>query len=150
MSAGGGLGAPSLVRPDPGAKRVLVVDDDLSQRMMLMRILRKAGYDSAGATSTEEARSQLESSAFGLVVTDLRMFAEDGIELVRHVGEHHSETYSTVVSGFASESDIDRVSRAGAFELMLKPIDADLFLDMVERAFDHRDEDAAQRRHRSG
>ena len=150
MTTTTGLGVPSLVRPDPGAKRVLVVDDDLSQRMMLMRILRKAGYDSGGATSTEEARSQLESTAFGLVVTDLRMFAEDGLELVRHIAEHHPDTHSTVVSGFASADDVDRVSRAGAFELMLKPIDSELFLDMVERAFDHRKESAAQRRHRSG
>lgn len=150
MKATAGLGVPSLVRPDPGADRVLVVDDDLSQRMLLMRILRAAGYDGVGATSTEEARSQLASSSFGLVVTDLRMFAEDGIELVRHVDEHHPETYSAVVSGFASETDIDRVSRAGAFELMLKPIDRDLFLNMVERAFEHRREGAAQRRHRSG
>ena len=145
-----GLGVPSLVRPDPGAQRILVVDDDVSQRMMLMRILRKANYEISVATSTEEARLQLESSAFGLVVTDLHMFAEDGIELVRHIGEHHPETYSTVVSGFASEIDIDRVSQAGAFELMLKPIDSGLFLDMVERAFDHREISEAQRRHRSG
>lgn len=149
MRTTGGYGVPSVVHPDPGARRVLVVDDDLAQRVLLMRILRNADYDSAGATSTEEARSQLESSAFGLVVTDLRMFAEDGIELVRHIGEHHPETYSTVVSGFASANDVDRVGRAGAFELMLKPIDPERFLDMVERAFDHRDESAAQRRHRA-
>lgn len=149
MTATGDYGVPSLDYPDPGAKRVLVVDDDLGQRMMLIRILRKGGYEGSGATSTEEARSQLASAAFGLVVTDLRMFAEDGIELVRHIGEHHPEIYSTVVSGFASETDLDRLTRAGAFELMLKPIDADLFLNMVERAFDHREQSAAQRRHRS-
>lgn len=149
MKPAGGLGVPSLVRPDPGANRILVVDDDLSQRVMLMRILRKAKYEISVATSTEEARLQLQSGAFGLVVTDLHMFAEDGIELVRHVAEHHPETYSMVVSGFATETDIDRVSRAGAFELMLKPIDADHFLIMVERAFDHREESEALRRHRS-
>lgn len=149
MNETGGVGIP-IVRRDPGARRVLVVDDDLSQRVMLVRILRKAHYEPAVANSTEEARSQLESSDFGLVVTDLRMFAEDGIELVRHIAEEHPETYSTVVSGFASESDVDRVKQAGAFELMLKPIDAESFLKMVERAFDHRESDAVQRRHRAG
>ena len=127
-----------------------MVDDDLVQRMMLVRILRKAGYESASAMSNEEARSLLDGSSFGLVVADLHMFAEDGIELIRHVADHHPGTYSIVVSGFASEQDIERLGRAGAFELMTKPVDAKKFLDLVERAFADRTASLDLIRHRSG
>jgi DNA-binding NtrC family response regulator len=140
----------SIMPADIGGKRVLVVDDDLVQRMLLVRILRKAGYDSATAMSNEEARSLLDQSDFGLVVSDLHMFAEDGIELIRHVADHHPGTYSIVVSGFASEKDIDRLRRAGAFELMTKPVDARKFLDLVERAFADRTASLDVIRHRSG
>jgi two-component system response regulator PilR (NtrC family) len=144
------LKALSILPGDVGPKRVLVVDDDVVQRMMLVRILKKAGYDSASAMSNEEARSLLDNSAYGLVVADLHMFAEDGIELIRHVADHHRDTVSIVVSGFASEKDIDRLHRAGAFELMTKPIDATKFLDLVGRAFEARALRREQVRHRSG
>lgn len=140
----------SILPTDAGWKRVLVVDDDLVQRMMLVRILRKAGYESAAAMSNEEARSLLDGSSFGLVVADLHMFAEDGIELIRHIADHHPDTYSVVVSGFASEQDTDRLHRAGAFELMTKPVDATKFLDLVERAFVDRTASLDVIRHRSG
>jgi DNA-binding NtrC family response regulator len=139
----------SILPEDPGANRVLVVDDDLSQRMALVRILQKGNYESVAAMSNEEARALLEASEFGLVITDLRMFAEDGIELVRHVTDHHPNTYSIVVSGFVDEGDMDRVRRAGAFDLMRKPVDRERLLEMVQKAFKHRDETVAERRHRA-
>ena len=141
---------PSILPEDPGANRVLIVDDDLAQRMLFVRVLRKGDYESSVAMSTEEARARLDESDYGLVVTDLHMFAEDGIELVRYVSEHHPETYSIVVSGFASSDDADHIRRAGAFDLMTKPVDQKRFLDLVERAFEHRSKHVAERRHRSG
>lgn len=140
----------SILPDDTGSKRVLVVDDDLVQRMLLVRILRKAGYESATAMSNEEARSLLEGSDFGLVVADLRMFAEDGIELIRHIADRHPGTYSIVVSGFASEKDVDRLHRAGAFELMTKPVDAEKFIGLVQRVFEDRAASLKLIRHRSG
>jgi DNA-binding NtrC family response regulator len=138
------------ILPDVHSMRVLVVDDDLVQRMLLVRILRKAGYESAAAMSNQEARSLLDESDFGLVVADLHMFAEDGIELIRHVADHHPGTYSIVVSGFASEKDLERLHRAGAFELMTKPVDAKEFIGLVERAFEDRATNLELIRHRSG
>ena len=123
---------------DPGANRVLVVEDDLTQRMMLVRILRNANYDSEAAMSNEEARTRLEGSAFGLLVVDLHMFAEDGIELVRELADRYPDTCSIVVSGFVTEDDKARIQQAGAFDVMTKPIDPKLFLSLVGRAFEQR------------
>jgi DNA-binding NtrC family response regulator len=144
------IGAPGVLPTDYGANRVLVVDDDTAHRMALVRMLRKNGYECGNAMSTQEAREELRNRAFGLVVTDLRMFAEDGIELVRHVADTYPDTYSIVVSGFISEDDSDRLRRAGAFEQLTKPVLPDSFVEAVERAFDHRRETVALRRHRSG
>jgi DNA-binding NtrC family response regulator len=121
----------------------------MAERMAMLRILRKSNYEVSGAMSNEEARAQLKSGSFGLVITDLHMFAEDGIELVRHVAEVHPETYSLVVSGFVSPSDADRLGRAGAFDQMSKPIEPASLLEMVAKAFKHREGTMAERRHRS-
>ena len=136
----------SALPDDLGANRVLVVDDDVVQRMMLVRILRKAGYDSAAAMSNEEAWSLLGASDFGLVVADLHMFAENGIELVRRLAARHPTVCSLVVSGFVSEDDRERIREAGAFDVMTKPVEQERFLQLVERAFQHRGRNVAQRR----
>ena len=139
-----------ILPEDKGDRRVLVVDDDLAQRTMLVRMLRRAGYEGSTAMSNEEGRMLLKASAFGLVVVDLHMFAEDGVELVRDVSENHPGTYSLVVSGFATQDDRERLRRAGAFDLMMKPVDPKKFLTLVEDAFEARARGLAALRHRAG
>ena len=138
-----------VVPQDPGANRVLVVDDDLGQRMLLVRILKQGGYETALAMSNDEARAQLQESAFALVIADLRMFAEDGIELVRWISEECPDTYSIVVSGFVAEEDEDMIRRSGAFDLLQKPVDPEVFLEKVKNAMEHRTGAVAERRHKT-
>jgi DNA-binding NtrC family response regulator len=141
--------SPGVLPTDPGRNRVLIVEDDVAQRMLTLRLLRKAGYDCMTATATDEARTLLQQEAIGVVVTDLRMFAEDGIELVRHVKDVHPEVFSIVLTGFAETDLAQRLERAGAFGLLTKPLEPDALIAMVEQAFEHREKAVALRRHTS-
>ena len=144
------LRMPGVLPDDPGANRVMVVDDDVNQRMTMLRLLRHVGYDCTAAMSTEEARSLLRREVFGVVVTDHRMWAEDGLELVRFISDRYPNTYSVIVTGFADESLERQAFQSGAFNLMRKPIDRDDFSATVSAAFDHRAQMVAVRRHQSG
>ena len=140
---------PGVLPIDPGKDRVLVVDDDLSQRTMLSRMLRRAGYKPSSAMSTQEARKLLASGSFGIVVTDIRMWGEDGIELVRYVADRYPDTYSIVVTGLSEEDLERRCLQAGAFALVSKPLDAERTLGVVGEAFEERERTVALRRHQS-
>lgn len=140
---------PGTLPQDPGQNRVLVVDDDLTHRMMMARMLRKAGYHCGTAMSTSEARYALSTDTFGLLVTDVRMWAEDGLELVRYVDDEFPDTYSIVVTGLVDEQLEDLARRSGAYKLLQKPFDQDLFTRTVDEAFEKRDEEVALRRHKS-
>lgn len=144
------MGLPGVLPDDPGRNSVLVVDDDMNQRMVTIRILRKQGYECSGAASTREAKQQLRAKAFGLLVTDLRMFEEDGIELVRHVSDHYPDTSSIVVTGFVSPNGADVLRRAGACAVLPKPLDRDAFVPVVTEAMEKRKASFELRRHRSG
>lgn len=138
---------PGVLPADPGENRVLVVDDDLGQRALLARLMRRAGYDCAAAMSTEEARNLLRSETFGIVVTDLRMWGEHGLELIRHIADRYPGTYSIAVTGFFEE-DLERQCRqSGAFQLVHKPFDASRLVGVVTSAFEDRSEKVALRRH---
>jgi len=143
------VGSPGVLPTDEGAGRVLIVDDDVALRMLMLRILRRSGYTSLTATSTGEARELMKSERFGVLVTDLRMFAEDGIELVRHAKDNYPDVFSIVVTGFADDEMEDRVQRAGAYALLRKPFEAPELAALVERAFEQRTEAVALSRHRS-
>jgi len=137
----------SIRLDDAGRDRVLVVEDELSVRMMTIRTLRWAGYDCMGATSAGEARDLLRSEAFGLVVTDRRMWGEDGLELVRHIADGYPDTFSIVVTGLDDDNLEERSSRAGAFACLRKPADPENIIELAAEAFDRREDSVALRRH---
>lgn len=143
------MGMPGVLPDDPGRNSILVVDDDMNQRMLVIRILRKQGYECSGAASTREAKQQLRVNAFGLLVTDLRMFEEDGIELVRYVSDNYPDTASVVVTGFLAPEGAEALSRAGAFAVFSKPLDREEFLSVVTEAMEKRQANFELRRHRS-
>lgn len=142
-------GRSGIVPVDPGRSRVLIVEDDMAQRMLMLRLLRKADYVCMTATSTAEGRELLRKEPFGLVVTDLRMFAEDGIELVRHVKDTYPDVYTIVVTGFPDQDMDQRLERAGAHAFLAKPIDPQALVELVEQAFVEREKSVALRRHKS-
>lgn len=143
------IGAPGVLPVDPGKDRVLVVDDDLSQRAILTRMIRKAGYQPMSAMSTEEARNLLRSDSFGVVITDLRMWGEDGLELVRYIADRYPDTFSIMVTGFVEEDLERQCLQAGAFALVPKPLDMENIIGLIRAAFDKREAAVALRRHRS-
>ena len=144
------VGAPGVLPNDPGRNRLLVVEDEMAQRMMMLRLLKRAGFECAAASSTSEARSLLAKGPFGVLITDLRMFNEDGIELVRYTKDRYPDTFIIVVTGFADDETAARVKRAGAFEILSKPIEPAHLTTLVERAFEERGAAVALRRHKSG
>jgi len=137
----------SIIPDDRGCNSVLVVEDELSQRIMTIRALRRHGYECMGATSVSEARDLLTSQRFGLVVTDRRMWGEDGLELVRHIADRYPDTFSIVVTGLDDDNLEERSQRAGAFGCFRKPVSLDRLVDLSDAAFERREETVALRRH---
>ena len=136
-----------LYLDDPGSKRVLVVEDELAMRRAMMRALGKAGYECIGAVNVAEARNHLDGTEFGAVITDLRMWGEDGIELVRYIGDEHPATLTIVVTGFADDRMADTIDRSGAFALLRKPFELPELVEKVSEALEVRAEKMAQLRH---
>lgn len=143
------IGKPGVLPTDPGRNKVLIVDDDINLRMLMVRVLRRSGYECQPASSTQEAREHLRGAAFALVVTDMRMFAEDGIELVRHVADRYPNTSSVVVTGLALPEIEDQLRRAGASAVVAKPFDAAAFTGVVQETLEERDATVELRRHQS-
>ena len=73
----------SAPAPDFSEPHLLVVDDDARLRELLRRYLSDSGFRVTAAADASEARSNLASFAFDLVVLDVMMPGESGLELTR-------------------------------------------------------------------
>ena len=136
-----------MYRSDPDARKILVVDDDLALRRAVIRILQRAGFSCHGAVSNQEARVQLATESYALVVTDMRMWGEDGLELIRHISDEYPPTFTIMMTGFVEPRLEDRVTQAGGFALFHKPFAPDDLVAKVEEALQQREEKVALLRH---
>jgi CheY-like chemotaxis protein len=66
-------------------QEVLVVDDDVIYRTMMVRVLARAGFSVSGVQSGREALDHLKHGTPSVIVTDILMPDMDGLELIREI-----------------------------------------------------------------
>lgn len=119
----------------PNAKaRVLVVDDDIDMGHELERVLVRRGYDVVVRQSADEAFKVVLEDQVDAVVTDLNMRGMTGIELCDRVVQNRRDVPVIVVTGFGSMETAVLTLRAGAFDFLTKPFNADQLALSLERA----------------
>src|SRR5947199_2465340 len=103
---------------------LLVVDDDLRLRELLRRYLSDSGFRVTGAADAAEARAQLASFAFDLVVLDVMMPGESGIELTRSLRQRAAPHIPVLLLTAMGEPE-DRVNglEQGADDYLSKPFE---------------------------
>jgi FixJ family two-component response regulator len=115
---------------DPGT--VHVVDDDVSWRASVARLLAAAGYRVVLYESAEQFLDTCELDAPGCVLLDLRMPGLTGLQLQQRLGQH---TLPVVfVSGHGDIPTSVLAIKAGAEDFLSKPVDSGVLLSAIERA----------------
>jgi DNA-binding NtrC family response regulator len=113
---------------------VLVVDDSEETVELIKRNLQPEGYQVFTANNVQSAIKLLDSVKIDLLITDLKMPGENGIELVRHVSENHKGIGILVITGFPSiESAVESI-KIGAEEYLVKSFTDKELLSAVEKA----------------
>nr|WP_043202961.1 response regulator [Pseudomonas putida] len=124
------VSAPVAPRP-----LVLVVDDNAVNREALILYLKSRGIDAVGADGAEEARLYLHyQKRIALMITDLRMQPEDGLDLIRTIRASERAALSIiVVSGDTDVEEAVDVMHLGVVDFLLKPVDLGKLLELVKK-----------------
>jgi DNA-binding NtrC family response regulator len=94
---------------------ILLADDDALFRAALRRQLESEGYDVSDVAGPEAALQAIERRPFDVVLTDLKMPGQSGVELIQRIRSTDPEAVCIVITGFGSpESSIEALD-AGAF-----------------------------------
>lgn len=117
---------------------ILLVDDDLYLADSMGQWLSEQGYLVEIAHTLAVAKSKLKQASFGLMLTDLRLGEDDGFELIQHARRSQPQCSVLVITGYATpETAVDAV-RAGAFDVLTKPLIDEELLLAIHRATSQR------------
>ena len=120
--------------PASHAGRILLVDDDRRLADSMAEWLRDLGYVTDTAYRLDEGRQRLGREDYALALVDLRLGMDDGMDLIRHVAQHHEQTSTLAITGFATPATAVEAINCGATDLLTKPvIDEELRL-AIDRA----------------
>ena len=114
--------------------RVWLVDDDNSIRWVLERALKNGGMVPKAFDAAEPALAALREDAPNVLITDIRMTGQSGLDLLRRVHDVHPELPVIVMTAYSDLGSAVSAYESGAFEYLAKPFDIDQAIELVKRA----------------
>ncbi len=115
---------------------ILVVDDAPSTLEVLKRNLVSHGFQVFIASNIRQGLKILESTPIDLVITDLKMPGENGLDLVKHIKENYKDTSVMMITGYATVEGAVSAVKMGAEEYLPKPFTEDELITAVNKVLD--------------
>ena len=114
--------------------RILIVDDNQTNRQLLIDMLLPLGYEMQQAENGQQALDMVEESSPSVVLMDISMPVMDGITATRHIRKMpgHEKLPVIAVTAYARDVYEDEAMDAGCNAYLTKPLDIDLLYSLVE------------------
>ena len=119
--------------------KILVVDDDASMTELLSERLRRRQFEVTTAQGAAEARVAFDNAQPDVVVTDLNMPGQSGLQFCEWVVTNRADTPVILITAFGSLDTAVAAIRAGAYDFITKPFEIDVLAIALERAIKHRE-----------
>jgi DNA-binding NtrC family response regulator len=123
-------------------KAILVVDDDEGIRKTLETILESEGYSVDTAKDGSQAIEKSNSKLFDLVLVDMRLPDMMGTDLLGKLKETTPKIQKIILTGYPSVQNAIKAVNEGADGYILKPVDAGIILETVQKHLLKRDAEA--------
>jgi DNA-binding NtrC family response regulator len=117
--------------------RILVVDDQEMMRDSLVATLKREGHDVTGCGEAQTAIARLGQGRFDLLITDLKMPRQGGIELLAEAKKLRPDLPVVLMTAFATVNTAVEAMKLGAYDYIQKPFDGEQIKLLVDRALEH-------------
>ncbi|MBL8933085.1 MAG: response regulator [Archangium sp.] len=114
--------------------RILVIDDDRSARMLLERVLTRAGHSVSLVDTAEEGLLRLKAEPFDLLVTDKNLPGIDGLEVLKQARSVRPNLRALLITGFPTPETQLAANDLGVHAYVTKPFGVHDILDICEAA----------------
>ena len=119
-------------------ERVLIIDDQGEQCELLGELVSALDYTPVTTTKPSEGLERITRENFDAVLTDLEMESMSGVDVCKGVSVIRSDVPVILVTGMGSMESAVAALRAGAYDFLTKPVDANVLGLTLKRAIDHR------------
>jgi len=119
--------------------RLLLVDDELSERGALARHFGARGFLVDAVGTGEDAVERLSKTTYDLLITDLCLPGIDGLKVIQHASRVQEDLGSLLITAYASVESAVEALRLGAHDYLLKPLSLDEVEHKARRLLQHRD-----------
>src|SRR6266704_2253274 len=118
-------------------RRILIADDDAATRSMLVELLRGEGYETLEAKSGSEVLRVVPVEEPDLLLIDLRMPDQDGIQILRRLSAQEISVGNVILmTAYGTSSATLEAMHLGAYDYITKPFDVDRVLFTIRRYFE--------------
>ena len=122
-------------QPKRTARTILIIENDVSNRLLVERILEVSGYRHISAPNGQEALQMLDTRCVDLILTDLSMPVLDGFSTARLIRDRpefrHTPIVAITAHTYADERQ--KALRMGCSAVLVKPYRPKELLDLIER-----------------
>ncbi len=118
--------------------RLLVIDDEPKMTMLISANLEDDGHSVDTAATGKEAMALLKKNIYDLVVSDIRLPAPDGLEILKWCSENIPETIVIMMTAFAEVKTAVSAMKQGASDYLIKPFPLEELSLQVSRLLNHR------------
>ena len=113
---------------------VLIVDDEADILELLEMTLVRMGLEVERAMNIRDATHLLDSHHFDLCLTDMRLPDGEGLELVRHIGNHCADLPVAIITAHGNTENAVTALKEGAFDYLAKPVSLEQLRALVKSA----------------
>ncbi len=117
-------------------RKILIVDDEHAIRRTLCLLLESEGYKVLTAATADAARAHLAEEGIDLVILDLRLGDDNGIDLLMRIRETNTDAECIIMTAFGSIENAVESMRLGAYDYLTKPINPEELILRVKRVFE--------------
>ena len=115
-------------------EKILIVDDEKSVRTLLQRILEENRYQCRTASGAAEARDLMAAQPFDLLLSDIHMPGESGLDLIAYVKKTYPETAVIIVSVVSDPKEVKEILEIDVYGYLVKPFESSQVLISVANA----------------
>ncbi|MBI4717337.1 MAG: sigma-54-dependent Fis family transcriptional regulator [Planctomycetes bacterium] len=117
--------------------QICVVDDKEILRESVREALEREGHSPTLFTDPTEALAEIKRGGFDLILADLKMPRMDGLTLIREIRAAGCDTPIIMMTAYATVATAVEAMKAGAFDYIQKPFEAEALAVLVDRALEH-------------
>lgn len=117
-------------------KPIWIVDDDESIRWVLEKALARENLTTRSFSNARDVMAALQSATPQVLVSDIRMPGESGLELLQSVKQQYPGLPVIVMTAFSDLDSAVAAFQGGAFEYLAKPFDLDKAVELIRRALE--------------